>query len=131
MSAMEGKEHKRPDAGTQVRALLEHRAWELATSVHGVRSMENASYADVFTVSRADIDAWIAEHGLPHWNDDDADYPFAWGGIHLRRDDKYWLVAWGERGQFWDQREFASLEEARHELVSWILNTAGTGLTFS
>lgn len=117
----------------QVRALLTHRAFELCCQVLNVSTMDSHSYKKVFTVTREEIDHWIAVHGLPHWNEADGTHPYGWANLHLytRALDGQWTVSWEERGELYEEGVFEHREDAEDALVTLILNSAGTGIDFS
>ena len=80
----------------QICALLEGRTYELATQELGITKLTVSSYAQVFTVTRDEIDAYVARNGIPssryHSNDTFSD------GIHFLFDDGGWRVYDRERG---------------------------------
>jgi hypothetical protein len=112
-----------------IRALLEGRAYDLATKELGVSSLTASSYAQVFTVSRTEIDAYVVRNGLPsnryHTTDSFTD------GIHLLFHGGVWLVYDREREIKFNEQTFTSEEMARNEIVTMLLRISGTGLKFA
>jgi hypothetical protein len=113
----------------QIRALLTGRALEYATQALGISHMARRSFREVFTVTRAEIDAYVAQHGIPKntvsLTDD------AGEGIHFVRREEKWSIYWAERGVRYDEELFGSESEACSALVTWLLRSSGTGIDFS
>jgi len=115
----------------QIEALLHHKAYDVATATLGISHMCKSPYSKVFNVTRDDIDNYVAEHGLPGEAFCTVDGPHMCEGIHLVKRDKTWRLFWLERGIASGEETFQSEIEAKHRLLDWILNTAGTGIDFT
>ena len=113
----------------QIRALLEGRTYELATQELGIPKLTASTYAQVFIVTRDEIDNYVARNGIPsnryHTNDSFND------GIHFLFDNGAWRVYDRERGIKFNEQLFANEETARKEVVTMLLQVSGTGLKFA
>jgi hypothetical protein len=113
----------------QIYALLTGSGYAYATKALGVSHMAHRSYGEVFSVTRADIDAYVDMNGIPMdgvLTSDDARE-----GIHFVRQEDRWTIYWAERGQRYSEEFFTSEVQARAALVTCLLRSSGTGLDFS
>lgn len=117
-----------PSVEEQIIAVLTGTARELATRVLGVPDMSNHSYAEVFTITRADVETYVAKKGLPEQvlkrlvtEDSVAE------GLHLVRGTLHWRVYWCERGNRYDEMRFLKRRDAERYVVQQLLAFAGIG----
>ena len=115
----------KPSKTTQIEALLNGQALALAMKTLGVTDLSGHRYDEVFTVTRRDIDAYVARHGIPRRAYNGAE------GFQCVEEDGAWCVYFAERGGRVDEHRFATETEAHRKLLDWLLNSAGTGLDFS
>jgi hypothetical protein len=115
----------------QIEALLNHRAYDLATKELEKSNMARSSYEDVFTVTRKEIDAYVKDNGIPEHVYCTIDGPHMCEGIHLVKRGSKWHLFWLERGIESEPELFENDFEAKKSLLDWILNTAGTGIDFT
>jgi hypothetical protein len=121
-----------PSKDEQIKAILSgpKASYDLALEILGVKHMARHSYAEVFTVSRKEIDEYVKEHGLPKVWCDIPDH--IWGeGLEFWEKDGKWHLYWLEKGQRHDEQIFADEQTARDALLNWILGMSGTGIDFT
>lgn len=114
----------------QINALLRVNALKFALETLGVTTMRNHKYSQVFTVTRAEIDAYVAEHGIPAGGYD-PDPRSRTDGLHFFRKGDNWLLYFQERGTKQDLQTFTDEKEAQSALVDWLLKSNLTGIDFS
>lgn len=114
-----------PSKTAQIEALLNGQALDLALKTLGVTDMSDHRYDEVFTVTRRDIDAYVARHGIPRRAYNGAE------GFQCVEEEGTWCVYFAERGERVDEHRFATEAEAHRKLLDWLLNSTGAGLDFS
>lgn len=114
----------------QIRALLQVRALAYAKRTLGVPDMSGGSYREVFTVTRADIDAYVAAHGVPPGGYD-PDPRSRRDGLHFYREGGRRNLLVLERGIRVVEEAFDDDDAAQAALVDWLLKANLTGLDFS
>lgn len=114
----------------QIKALLNHKAYELATCELKKSHMALSKYEDIFTVSRSDIDLYIAKNGIPKHTYCTIGGLHICEGIHYIKRGMKWHIFWYERNIKFNEQEYTSEKEAEKILVDLILDTAGTGINF-
>jgi hypothetical protein len=111
-----------------IEAVLQRRAYELATRELGVSHMARHQYSEVFTITRQAIHAYVADHGLPQGCFCAKDGPHGCEGLHFVRRGNGWVIFWLERGVAYNEQMFDSEQDAKTALVDFIIGSAGAGL---
>jgi len=118
------------DKDEQIKALLIGRAYDLATKVLGVSDMTKSSYADVFTVTRKEVEDFVRRNGFPSGSFYQREGYYE--GLHcIHEEGNRWRVYWLERGVKYDERTFHNEEAVIQELISRCLGRTGTGIYFT
>ncbi|MCJ1907652.1 hypothetical protein [Planococcus ruber] len=114
------------DKETQIKILLYGNAFHFACETLGVKNMYDHSYSEVFTVSKEEVLAYTAVHGLPHnerTGKEDRNE-----GFHFYEEDGEWVTFFRERGHIYDEKKFKDSEPAHRYIVETWLKLSGTGL---
>ena len=114
------------DHKTQIEVLLYGNPLQFACKTLGVPNMRHHSYADVFTVSRAEVLAYTAVHGIPEQFSSESDR--LKDGFHYYEECGTWYTFFRERGMTFDQKKFADESVAKEYIVSMLLKLTMTGL---
>lgn len=112
----------------QIEILLEGRgrAYDYACQTLGVDNMMHHSYADVFTVSEAEVYEYILENGLPESGDISKDSLKE--GFHYYEEAGKWHTFFRERNYIFDEKSFDDDIEAKKYIAGRLIRLAGTGL---
>ena len=113
---------------TQIKELLggRGRAYDYACQTLGVDNMMHHSYADVFTVSEADVYEYILKNGLPE-NEDTSKHSLK-EGLHYYKEDGRWHTFFRERNYIFDEKSFDDDIESKKYIAGRLIRLAGTGL---
>ena len=111
---------------TQIKVLLYGNPLQFACETLGVPNMRNHSYADVFTVSRAEVLAYTTVHGIPEQSSTES-YRLL-DGFHYYEEHGTWYTFFRERGMTFDQKKFSDETIAKEYIVSMLLKLTMTGL---
>ena len=110
----------------QIIALLTGGAFDLACEVLGVDSMMHHEYSEVFTVTRQDIDEYVAKYGVPPGGYNSTGSICE--GINYYYDGECWHLIEMERYIHFYDRTFTNEAEAQKELVNLLLQRTGNGM---
>lgn len=114
------------DKETQIKILLYGNAFRFACETLDVKNMYDHSYSEVFTVSKEEVLAYTAIHGLPHserTGKEDRNE-----GFHFYEEKGEWITFFIERGQIYDKKNFEDDRLAHRYIVETWLKLSGTGL---
>ncbi|CAD2073492.1 hypothetical protein [Jeotgalicoccus coquinae] len=116
------------DKEKQIKVLLggRGRAYDYACQTLGVDNMMHHSYADVFTVSEADVYDYILKNGLPE--SEDTSKESLKEGFHYYKEDGRWHTFFRERNYIFDEKSFEDDTEARKYIAGRLIRLSGTGL---
>ena len=116
------------DKEKQIKVLLggRGRAYDYACQTLGVDNMMHHSYADVFTVSEADVYEYILENGLPE--SEDTSKKSLKEGFHYYKEDGRWHTFFRERNYIFDERSFDTDNDAKKYIAGRLIRLSGTGL---
>lgn len=116
------------DKEKQIKVLLggRGRAYDYACQTLGVDNMMHHSYADVFTVSEADIYDYILKNGLPE--SEDTSKESLKEGFHYYKEDGRWHTFFRERNYIFDERSFDTDNDAKKYIAGRLIGLSGTGL---
>ena len=108
---------------TQIEALLTHEMPRLIRA-EGLDPKERASYARVFDVTRSEVSAYVATHGLPaqveiSTRDSRRD------GLYLVHAGGQWQLYTQDRGCRYDEETFTDERNAQQGLTSLLLSYCG------
>ncbi|MCT4780578.1 MULTISPECIES: hypothetical protein [Exiguobacterium] len=112
------------DQDTQIKILLYGNPLQFACETLGVSDMRKNSYADVFTVTEADVFAYTEKHGFP----DSPSIDRLTDGFHYYEEQGVWYIFFRERGKTFDQQQFTDTRTAKAYIVSMLLKLTMTGL---
>ena len=115
------------DKEKQIKVLLggRGRAYDYACQTLGVDNMMHHSYADVFTVSEADVYDYILKNGLPESEDTSKDSLKE--GFHYYKEDGRWHTFFRERNYIFDERSFDNDNDAKKYIAGRLIRLSGTG----
>lgn len=116
------------DKEKQIKVLLygNPHPFQFACETLGVENMYDHRYSEVFTVSKEEVLAYTAFHGLPHserTGKEDRNE-----GFHFYEENGEWITFFRERGQIYDEKKFKDSKLAHHYIVETWLKLGGTGL---
>ena len=116
------------DKETQIKMLLggRGRAYDYACQALGVDNMMHHSYADVFTVSEADVYDYVLKNGLPE--SEDTSKESLKEGFHYYKEDGRWHTFFRERNYIFDERSFDTDNDAKKYIAGRLIRLSGTGL---
>lgn len=116
------------DKEKQIKVLLggRGRAYDYACQTLGVDNMMHHSYADVFTVSEADVYDYILKNGLPE--SEDTSKESLKEGFHYYKEDGRWHTFFRERNYIFDERSFDTDNDAKKYIAGRLIRLSGTGL---
>ena len=116
------------DKEKQITILLggRRRAYDYACQTLGVDNMMDHSYADVFTVSEADVYDYVLKNGLPE--SEDTSKESLKEGFHYYKEDDRWHTFFRERNYIFDEKSFEDDAEARKYIAGRLIRLSGTGL---
>lgn len=116
------------DKEKQIKVLLggRGRAYDYACQTLGVDNMMHHSYADVFTVSEADVYDYILKNGLPE--SEDTSKESLKEGFHYYKEDGRWRTFFRERNYIFDERSFDNDNDAKKYIAGRLIRLSGTGL---
>ncbi|OIN66373.1 hypothetical protein BLD48_11280 [Exiguobacterium sp. KRL4] len=114
------------DHKKQIEVLLYRNPLQFACETLGVPNMRNHSYADVFTVSRAEVLAYTAVNGIPEQSSTESNRLL--DGFHYYEERGTWYTFFRERGMTFDQKNFSDETIAKEYIVSMLLKLTMTGL---
>ena len=116
------------DKEKQIKVLLggRGRAYDYACQTLGVDNMMHHSYADVFTVSEADVYDYILKNGLPE--SEDTSKESLKEGFHYYKEDGRWHTFFRERNYIFDERSFDNDNDAKKYIAGRLIRLSGTGL---
>lgn len=113
----------RPTRQEQARAILERRAWKLASSVLGRRATNAADFAQAFNLERIDL---IAEIPTP-----ETMMPLGRNvvgprdGLYVLDDGGSYRVYIQEKGESFDEVSGATFNEARNAVIDRLIQLGG------
>ena len=116
------------DKEKQIKVLLggRGRAYDYACQTLGVDNMMHHSYADVFTVSEADVYDYVLKNGLPE--SEDTSKESLKEGFHYYKEDGRWHTFFRERNYIFDERSFDNDNDAKKYIAGRLIRLSGTGL---
>lgn len=116
------------DKEKQIKVLLggRGRAYDYACQTLGVDNMMHHSYADVFTVSEADVYDYVLKNGLPE--SEDTSKESLKEGFHYYKEDGRWHTFFRERNYIFDERSFDTDNDAKKYIAGRLIRLSGTGL---
>ena len=116
------------DKEKQIKVLLggRGRAYDYACQTLGVDNMMHHSYADVFTVSEADVYDYILKNGLPE--SEDTSKESLKEGFHYYKEDGRWHTFFRERNYIFDEKSFEDDNDAKKYIAGRLIRLSGTGL---
>jgi hypothetical protein len=110
----------------QIRALLTGRAFSIVRAMSGDRQLSGKEYAQVFTVSRSDVLAYVRQHGFPKGSY--SDRPRITDGPYMVEEEGKYVVYHQERGIRVDEASYSNKALADEAMVNLLLGLSGTGL---
>jgi len=114
------------DKQKQIEVLLYGNPYQFACETLGVDNMEHSKYSEVFTVSKEEVLAYTAVHGLPlskmKGKEDRVE------GFYAYKENGKWITFFRERGQIYSKKNFEDDRLAHHYIVETWLKLGGTGL---
>jgi hypothetical protein len=118
-----------PSPDEQISALLCGRALDLAQRWTGRERLEGHEYAEVFTVTRADVHAYVEQFGVPNgaWSAQ----PGVSDGLYMIQVAEGYEIYFQERGARFDAglgTLFKSVSAAQAALTDYLLAMSGCGL---
>lgn len=116
------------DKEKQIKVLLggRGRAYDYACQTLSVDNMMHHSYADVFTVSEADVYDYVLKNGLPE--SEDTSKESLKEGFHYYKEDGRWHTFFRERNYIFDERSFDNDNDAKKYIAGRLIRLSGTGL---
>ncbi|WP_214845518.1 MULTISPECIES: hypothetical protein [unclassified Exiguobacterium] len=112
------------DHDTQIKVLLYGNPYQFACLTLNVSDMRNHSYADVFTVTEADVFAYTEKYGLPASPAIDR----LTDGFYYYEEQGTWCTFFRERGITFDTQQFSGTQTEKTYIVSMLLKLTMTGL---
>ncbi len=90
-------------------------------------SIDDVTFTDLISVTRADVDGWVEQHGFGTSAVRDDRYDGA-EALYLLPEDGGWVVFYSERGARSMEQRFTSRAEARRWVVDHLYDSARTSL---
>ena len=110
----------------QIQALLTCRATQLTLEWTGEHHIAVGDHKKVFTVTRSEVQRYVAAHGVPRgaWSDT----PGSGDGLYMVENEGRFSVYLQDRGRQIAGNTFRTRRQAEIALTNWLLAINGTGL---